>query len=165
MEYLKTLEKSGFNFTNTLRNDKHLGVTPKDKVSFVKTGTTIVGVLCKDGVVLAADTRATMHFVAEKNTRKIHYIAPNIRVCGAGTAADLQYVGRKFFYFWSLGDVKRLGWGCYCGLGVGAGRYRWGYSKVWCGGYIVWGWGLEGDALGALEMGFAESELCPVFTF
>ncbi len=27
--------------------------------TFVKTGTTICGVVCKDGVIIAADTRAT----------------------------------------------------------------------------------------------------------
>ena len=45
------------------------------------------------GVVLAADTRATGgSIVVEKNCEKIHYIAPNIYACGAGTAADTQFV-------------------------------------------------------------------------
>ena len=62
-------------------------------VSHKKTGTTIVGVKFKDGVVLAADTRATGgSIVVEKNCEKIHYIAPNIYACGAGTAADTQFV-------------------------------------------------------------------------
>jgi 20S proteasome subunit beta 2 len=30
--------------------------------------------------------------VVEKNCEKIHYIAPNIYCCGAGTAADTQFV-------------------------------------------------------------------------
>lgn len=67
-------------------------ISNNNKTKFKKTGTTIVGVLCPEGVILAADTRATMGFVAEKNCRKIHYIAPKMRSCGAGTAADLQYV-------------------------------------------------------------------------
>ena len=53
-----------------------------------KTGTTIVVVVFKDGVVLGADTRATSNTVVDKNCEKIHYIAPNIYCCGAGTAAD-----------------------------------------------------------------------------
>lgn len=54
-----------------------------------KTGTTICGVLFAGGVVLGADTRATNgDMVAEKNCWKIHYMAPNIYCCGAGTAAD-----------------------------------------------------------------------------
>jgi len=56
-----------------------------------KTGTTICGVIFKDGVVLGADTRATEGpIVADKNCLKIHYIAPNIYCCGAGTAADTE---------------------------------------------------------------------------
>nr|AFM90530.1 proteasome subunit beta type-7-like protein [Callorhinchus milii] len=56
-----------------------------------KTGTTIAGVIFKDGVILGADTRATEGtIVADKNCSKIHYIAPNIYCCGAGTAADTE---------------------------------------------------------------------------
>lgn len=56
-----------------------------------KTGTTICGIIYKDGVVLGADTRATEDtIVADKNCSKIHYIAPNIYCCGAGTAADTE---------------------------------------------------------------------------
>lgn len=44
-----------------------------------KTGTTIVGIVYKDGVVLGADTRATEgNIVADKNCEKIHYLAKNI---------------------------------------------------------------------------------------
>uniref|UniRef100_A0A8C7KPR9 Proteasome subunit beta n=1 Tax=Oncorhynchus kisutch TaxID=8019 RepID=A0A8C7KPR9_ONCKI len=56
-----------------------------------KTGTTIAGIVFKDGVILAADTRATDDMVvADKNCMKIHYIAPNIYCCGAGVAADAE---------------------------------------------------------------------------
>lgn len=45
----------------------------------------------QDGVILGADTRATEGpIVADKNCAKIHYIAPNIYCCGAGTAADTE---------------------------------------------------------------------------
>jgi len=58
-----------------------------------KTGTTIVGMVYKDGVVLGADTRATSGSeVAEKNCEKIHYLAPNMYCCGAGTAADTEMI-------------------------------------------------------------------------
>lgn len=56
-----------------------------------KTGTTIAGIVFDNGVVLGADTRATGGAeVAEKNCEKIHYLAPNIYCCGAGTAADTE---------------------------------------------------------------------------
>ena len=49
--------------------------------------------LLQDGVVLGADTRSTAgSTVADKNCEKIHYIAPNIYCCGAGTAADTENV-------------------------------------------------------------------------
>ena len=57
----------------------------------VKTGTTIVGIIFRDGVILGADTRATEDtIVSDKNCAKIHYLAPNMYCCGAGTAADTE---------------------------------------------------------------------------
>eukprot|EP00668_Euglena_longa_P008106 GGOE01009755.1.p1 GENE.GGOE01009755.1~~GGOE01009755.1.p1 ORF type:complete len:274 (-),score=24.61 GGOE01009755.1:327-1148(-) len=86
-------ERSAFNFENSLRNARLQNeggvIAPKP----LKTGTTIAGVIFKGGVVLGADTRSTSgSIVAEKNCEKIHYIAPNIYCCGAGTAADTQAV-------------------------------------------------------------------------
>ncbi|XP_073243380.1 proteasome subunit beta type-7-like isoform X1 [Porites lutea] len=82
----------GFSFENCKRNailEKMGAKLPTAR----KTGTTICGVVFKDGVVLGADTRATEDtIVADKNCSKIHYIAPNIYCCGAGTAADTEYV-------------------------------------------------------------------------
>jgi len=82
--------KGGFSFDNCARNarlEKMGVVAPK----FRKTGTTIVGLIYEDGVILGADTRATEDtIVADKNCSKIHYIAPNIYCCGAGTAADTE---------------------------------------------------------------------------
>lgn len=61
----------------------------------VKTGTTIVGIKYKTGVILCADTRSTSGpVVADKNCQKIHFIAPKIMCCGAGTAADTRSVTR-----------------------------------------------------------------------
>lgn len=41
---------------------------------------------------MGADTRATNGpIVADKNCEKIHYIAPNMYCCGAGTAADTEF--------------------------------------------------------------------------
>ena len=61
--------------------------------SFMKTGTTIVGLVYKNGVIIAADQRATTEsLVVDKETMKVHYIAPNIYCCGAGTAADADQI-------------------------------------------------------------------------
>jgi 20S proteasome subunit beta 2 len=48
--------------------------------------------------VLAADTRATGgSIVGDKNCEKIHYLAPNVFCCGAGTAADCDHVTGMFY--------------------------------------------------------------------
>ncbi|XP_066531034.1 proteasome 20S subunit beta 13a [Hoplias malabaricus] len=94
LSHVWELPVSGFNFENTTRNmflenAQSEGKTKAPKP--LKTGTTIAGVVYKDGVVLGADTRATSsEVVADKMCAKIHYIAPNIYCCGAGTAADTE---------------------------------------------------------------------------
>ncbi|TRM57418.1 nucleophile aminohydrolase [Schizophyllum amplum] len=84
---------SGFAFDNVIRNEALAARLPPGSVpSATSTGTTIVGCVYRDGIVLGADTRATAGpIVADKNCEKIHYIAPNIRCCGAGTAADTEF--------------------------------------------------------------------------
>lgn len=58
-----------------------------------KTGTTICGLVYKDGVVLGADTRATEgSIVCDKKCEKIHHISKKIWCCGAGTSADTENV-------------------------------------------------------------------------
>ncbi|KAL1458408.1 hypothetical protein WDU94_008564 [Cyamophila willieti] len=80
----------GFSFDNCKRN-AFLSAKGYKGPTARKTGTTIVGAIFADGVVLGADTRATDDtIVAEKNCQKIHYMAKNIYCCGAGTAADTQ---------------------------------------------------------------------------
>ncbi|CAA7393796.1 unnamed protein product [Spirodela intermedia] len=84
--------KGGFSFDLCRRNEMLSGKGLKPP-SFLKTGTTIVGLVFQDGVVLGADTRATEGpIVADKNCEKIHFMAPNIYCCGAGTAADTEAV-------------------------------------------------------------------------
>ncbi|XP_030316841.1 proteasome subunit beta type-7 isoform X2 [Calypte anna] len=82
----------GFSFDNCARNsllEAELVQKGQRLPAARKTGTTIAGVIFKDGVVLGADTRATEGMVvADKNCSKIHFISPNIYCCGAGTAAD-----------------------------------------------------------------------------
>ncbi|KAK4402703.1 Proteasome subunit beta type-7-A [Sesamum angolense] len=84
--------KGGFSFDLCRRNEMLVQKGLKQP-SFLKTGTTIVGLIFQDGVILGADTRATEGpIVADKNCEKIHYMAPNIYCCGAGTAADTEAV-------------------------------------------------------------------------
>jgi len=90
---METIQKSrgGFNFENCKRNAmlEASGATPAPKM--MKTGTTIVGMIYNNGVVLGADTRATEGpIVCDKNCEKIHFISKNIWCCGAGTSADTE---------------------------------------------------------------------------
>ena len=56
-------------------------------------GTTTVGVVCKDGVILGTDTRATMgNFIASKNAKKVYQITENIAMTIAGGVAAAQKV-------------------------------------------------------------------------
>ncbi|KAF8521130.1 20S proteasome subunit [Gautieria morchelliformis] len=83
--------KPGFDFSNQTRNT-FLSSKGLPLPKATSTGTTIVGCLFKDGIVLGADTRATAGpIVADKNCEKIHYLTESIRCCGAGTAADTEF--------------------------------------------------------------------------
>jgi len=58
---------------------------------FTLKGTTTVGVVCRDGVILASDTRVTMgFFVAHKHGKKIYKIDDHLAMTIAGTVADAQ---------------------------------------------------------------------------
>ncbi|XP_072228118.1 proteasome subunit beta type-10 [Leuresthes tenuis] len=89
-------QTAGFCFENTRRNaelESSLSDVSNKVPSARKTGTTIAGMVYKDGVILGADTRATDDMVvADKNCMKIHYIAPKIYCCGAGVAADAEMI-------------------------------------------------------------------------
>jgi proteasome beta subunit len=59
----------------------------------VVKGTTTIGVVCKDGVILASDTRVTMgYFVAHKQGKKVYKIDEHIGMTIAGSVADAQKV-------------------------------------------------------------------------
>ncbi|KAI7998515.1 Proteasome subunit beta type-7-A [Camellia lanceoleosa] len=94
--------KGGFSFDLCRRNEM-LMKKCLHSPSFLKTGTTIVGLIFQDGVILGADTRATEGpIVADKNYEKIHFMAPNIYCCGGQTAADTEAATGNFnFYTWS----------------------------------------------------------------
>ncbi len=57
----------------------------------VKTGTTTVGLVVKDGVALATDTRATAGFyVAHRKVKKVYPLANYAAITIAGRVADAQ---------------------------------------------------------------------------
>ncbi len=66
-----------------------------EKPEIRKTGTTTVGILCKDGVVLAAEKKSTMgYLVASKETEKIYELDKRIAMTIAGASGDAQTLAR-----------------------------------------------------------------------
>lgn len=61
----------------------------------LKTGTTTVGIVCKDAVILGADRKATMgYLVASKDTPKIKKLDEHIAMTVAGLVGDAQALDR-----------------------------------------------------------------------
>jgi proteasome beta subunit len=76
--------------------------TELSKENVKKTGTTTVGLVCKDGVVLASDRRATMgYFIASKDVDKIYAINDHIAMTIAGGVGDAQTLVR-----WMKAETK-----------------------------------------------------------
>lgn len=55
----------------------------------IKTGTTTLGIVCKDGIIVAADKRATSgHMIANGNVEKVVQISDRALITIAGTVSD-----------------------------------------------------------------------------
>lgn len=74
---------------------KVLARIDEEKPEVRKTGTTTVGLICKDGVVLAAERKSTMgYLVASKETEKILPVDDHIAMTIAGVSGDAQSLAR-----------------------------------------------------------------------
>jgi len=59
--------------------------------AYPKKGTTTVGIVCKDGLVMAADRRATAGFlIANKKTTKVLPVSEHMAITTAGLVSDIQ---------------------------------------------------------------------------
>lgn len=74
----------------------------------LQKGTTTVGIMCRDGVILAADKRATAGFVVNKKTQKIHKITDNMAVTMAGLVSDAQLLVKLIKAEVKLKDLATL---------------------------------------------------------
>jgi proteasome beta subunit len=73
-----------------------------------KTGTTTLGIVCKEGVVIATETRATMgHLIAHKATKKLYKIDDHLALATAGLVGDLQVLARYLTAEANLYRLKR----------------------------------------------------------
>ena len=75
---------------------------------FIKTGTTTLAILCKDGVVLAADRRATAgYMIAHKKTTKIFQLNDDMALTIAGTVSDAQLLVKIIKAQFRLDNIRR----------------------------------------------------------
>lgn len=73
-----------------------------------KTGTTTLGMVCKDGVVIATEKRATMGtLIAHKTTQKLYKIDEHLALATAGLVGDLQVLARYLNAEANLYRLKR----------------------------------------------------------
>jgi len=64
---------------------------PEIPNELILKGTTTVGVICRDGVILASDTRVTMgFFVAHHKGKKVYKIDDHLAMTISGVVADAQ---------------------------------------------------------------------------
>ena len=79
---------------------------PSDNVK--KTGTTTLGLVCKDCVVIATEQRATMGtLIAHKTTKKLYKIDNHLALATAGLVGDLQVLARYLSAEANLYRLKR----------------------------------------------------------
>ena len=79
----------------------------KDKDKLVKTGTTTVGIVCSDGIVMAADKRSSAgYMVANKRQKKIVQISENMAVTQAGLVSDAQLLSKLIKAEIKLKDIQ-----------------------------------------------------------
>lgn len=75
----------------------------------LKTGTTTIGLVCKDCVVLAADKRATAGtLIADKKTLKVHKVADNMALTTAGSVSDLQLLTKLIKAELKLKEIRTM---------------------------------------------------------
>jgi len=73
-----------------------------------KTGTTTLGMVCKEGVVIATEQRATMGtLIAHKQTKKLYKIDNHLALATAGLVGDLQTLARYLNAEANLYRLKR----------------------------------------------------------
>ncbi len=72
----------------------------------LKTGTTTVGLVCKDGIILAADRRSTAGYIAHKKFHKIIQIADSMSVTIAGTVSEVQLLSKLIKAELKLKDLQ-----------------------------------------------------------
>ena len=82
---------------NNIMKGNNTAANVGDGMEQIKTGTTTLGLICKDAIILAADNRITAgSFIAGKDFEKVIQINDNIAVTVAGSVSDIQVFVKMF---------------------------------------------------------------------
>jgi proteasome beta subunit len=78
------------------------------KNSILKTGTTILGIVCKDGVVMASDRRSSVGqtLIYSKNAQKTEILNDYLVLSGCGSATEVQKVSQLLRAELKLKELK-----------------------------------------------------------
>ena len=78
------------------------------KNSILKTGTTILGIVCKDGVVMASDRRSSVGqtLIYSKNAQKTEILNDYLVISGCGSATEVQKVSQLLRAELKLKELK-----------------------------------------------------------
>jgi len=121
----------------------------------VGTGTTILAVSYKGGVVLAADTRTSAGaYVVNRASRKISKVHDKIYVCRSGSAADTQALTQFVKYYLNIHSLEL---GELPSVNTAATLFQsfhYDYKDMLMSGLIVAGWdGKRGGQIYSLPIG------------
>jgi proteasome beta subunit len=78
-----------------INKNREIILAKMEQPEIKKTGTTTIGIACKDGVILASEKKSTMgYLVASKETEKIYDLDNHIAMTIAGASGDAQALVR-----------------------------------------------------------------------
>lgn len=81
--------------------------TEEIKNSIMKSNTSLVGIVCKDGIVMGADRRSTAgSIIMSKKSKKVVPVNDYIVVAGTGVASDIDLSQRVFSAELRLKELK-----------------------------------------------------------
>jgi proteasome beta subunit len=78
-----------------------------EEKNYKKTGTTTIGLKCKNGIVLAADKRAGAGIIVDKHAQKVYKITDFIALTMAGTASDAQLITKLISAELRLMEIRK----------------------------------------------------------
>ena len=78
------------------------------KNNILSTGTSLVGIVCKDGIVMAGDRKATVggRIIMQKNAVKVEAVNDYLVISGTGTSSDIELAKKLITAQLKLKELK-----------------------------------------------------------